>query len=243
MDEPSYEIHSAEKPPERWLDSWKEIAAYLNRDVTTVQRWEKREGMPVHRHVHDKRGSVYALPEELDEWIRSRKASVDEPEKKSEAEMPQAAPSGDGAMAGSKARLWVGVNDRSWVASSVGTPGLPGVLIESPGAMGIRISKTDPRSGPSVADRTAFRSPFSRRTMPLATMSPSPRPSRWLSMPSSSLENALNSLGMNAAGIPMPVSEMVTTMPRPRGISSTVSLMLPASVNLKAFCRTREIMA
>ena len=44
--------------PEDRLDSWKEIAAYLNRDVTTVQRWEKREGMPVHRHVHDKRGSV-----------------------------------------------------------------------------------------------------------------------------------------------------------------------------------------
>ena len=33
------------------LDSWKEIAAYLKRDVTTVQRWEKREGMPVHRHL------------------------------------------------------------------------------------------------------------------------------------------------------------------------------------------------
>jgi hypothetical protein len=29
-------------PPEDRLDSWKEIAAYLNRDVTTVQRWEKR---------------------------------------------------------------------------------------------------------------------------------------------------------------------------------------------------------
>ena len=40
------------------LDSWKEIAAYLKRDVSTVQRWEKREGMPVHRHVHDKLGSV-----------------------------------------------------------------------------------------------------------------------------------------------------------------------------------------
>ena len=40
-------------PSEDRLDSWKEIAAYLNRDVTTVQRWEKREGMPVHRHVHD----------------------------------------------------------------------------------------------------------------------------------------------------------------------------------------------
>ena len=34
------------------LDSWKDIAAYLHRDVSTVQRWEKREGMPVHRHVH-----------------------------------------------------------------------------------------------------------------------------------------------------------------------------------------------
>jgi TolB-like protein/Tfp pilus assembly protein PilF len=61
------------KPPEDRLDSWKEIAAYLNRDVTTVQRWEKREGMPVHRHVHDKIGSVYASRAELDAWGRSRK--------------------------------------------------------------------------------------------------------------------------------------------------------------------------
>jgi Tol biopolymer transport system component len=54
------------------LDSWKEIAAYLKRDVTTVQRWEKREGMPVHRHVHDKLGSVYAFKAELDAWGRQR---------------------------------------------------------------------------------------------------------------------------------------------------------------------------
>src|SRR5258707_8378305 len=60
------------KPPEDRLDSWKEIAAYLNRDVTTVQRWEKREGMPVHRHVHDKIGSVYASRAELDSWARGR---------------------------------------------------------------------------------------------------------------------------------------------------------------------------
>ena len=59
-------------PPEDRLDSWKEIAAYLNRDVTTVQRWEKREGMPVHRHLHDKMGSVYASRAELDAWTRSR---------------------------------------------------------------------------------------------------------------------------------------------------------------------------
>src|SRR5882762_11894858 len=54
------------------LDSWKEIAAYLNRDVTTVQRWEKREGMPVHRHVHDRMGSVYASCAELDSWALGR---------------------------------------------------------------------------------------------------------------------------------------------------------------------------
>lgn len=54
------------------LDSWKEIAAYLRRDVTTVQRWEKREAMPVRRHLHDKLGSVYAFRSELDAWARSR---------------------------------------------------------------------------------------------------------------------------------------------------------------------------
>jgi Tol biopolymer transport system component len=59
-------------PPEDRLDSWKEIAAYLNRDVTTVQRWEKREGMPVHRHLHDRMGSVYASRAELDAWARGR---------------------------------------------------------------------------------------------------------------------------------------------------------------------------
>src|SRR5271156_5371361 len=58
------------------LDSWKEIAAYLKRDVTTVQRWEKREGMPVHRHLHDRMGSVYASRAELDAWTRSRNLSA-----------------------------------------------------------------------------------------------------------------------------------------------------------------------
>jgi Tol biopolymer transport system component len=59
-------------PREDRLDSWKEIAAYLNRDVTTVQRWEKRERMPVHRHLHDRIGSVFASRAELDEWARGR---------------------------------------------------------------------------------------------------------------------------------------------------------------------------
>jgi Tol biopolymer transport system component len=55
------------------LDSWKEIGAYLKRDVTTVRRWEKREGLPVHRHLHDRRESVYAYRHEVDRWWDERR--------------------------------------------------------------------------------------------------------------------------------------------------------------------------
>ena len=58
--------------PDR-LDSWKEIAAYLKRDVTTVRRWEKREGLPVHRHLHERRDSVYAYAAEIDAWWEGRR--------------------------------------------------------------------------------------------------------------------------------------------------------------------------
>jgi len=60
----------------RRLESWKEIAAYLGRDVTTVRRWEKREGLPVHRLHHNKLGSVYAYTKELDAW-RDERAPTD----------------------------------------------------------------------------------------------------------------------------------------------------------------------
>lgn len=60
----------------RRLESWKEIAAYLGRDVTTVRRWEKREGLPVHRLHHHKLGSVYCYTKELDSW-RDKRAPED----------------------------------------------------------------------------------------------------------------------------------------------------------------------
>ena len=62
---------------EERLDSWKKIASYLRRDVSTVQRWERREGMPVHRHLHDKLGSVFAYRSELDAWWESRRAGLE----------------------------------------------------------------------------------------------------------------------------------------------------------------------
>src|SRR5262245_10506749 len=71
MSQPFEDEANASAPQDR-LDSWKEIATYLNRDITTVQRWEKREGMPVHRHLHDKMGSVYAFRTELEAWTRTR---------------------------------------------------------------------------------------------------------------------------------------------------------------------------
>src|SRR6188768_903849 len=60
------------------LDSWKEIAAYLKRDIRTVQRWEKLEGLPVRRHQHQKRGSAFAYRDELDGWWQTRGYEVDD---------------------------------------------------------------------------------------------------------------------------------------------------------------------
>src|SRR6516162_1395242 len=61
---------------DRRLGSWKEIATYLGRGVRSVQRWEREEGLPVHRLSHLKRGSVYAYKNELDEWWASRAGSL-----------------------------------------------------------------------------------------------------------------------------------------------------------------------
>src|SRR5438445_4811670 len=64
-------------PPGKKLDSWGEIASYLGREVRTVQRWERTEGLPVHRHEHKKKSTVYAFAGELDEWIRKRQPKDD----------------------------------------------------------------------------------------------------------------------------------------------------------------------
>jgi TolB-like protein/tetratricopeptide (TPR) repeat protein len=61
------------------LVSWKEIAVHLGREIRTVQRWEKTEGLPVRRHEHQKRSTVYAYAIELDEWFKKRQPA-DDPE-------------------------------------------------------------------------------------------------------------------------------------------------------------------
>jgi len=70
---------SSEKPSANdRLDSWKEIAAYLKREVRTVQRWEKSEDLPVYRHTHSERGSVYAYKTELDAWWNNRRPRLEQ---------------------------------------------------------------------------------------------------------------------------------------------------------------------
>jgi tetratricopeptide (TPR) repeat protein len=54
------------------LNSWKEIATALNREVRTVQMWEKQEGLPVHRHFHSRRSTVFAFRTEIESWARRR---------------------------------------------------------------------------------------------------------------------------------------------------------------------------
>src|SRR6266481_874152 len=65
--------------PDKKLDSWGEIASYLGREVRTVQRWERTEGLPVHRHEHKKKSTVYSYAGELDAWIKNRQPK-DDPE-------------------------------------------------------------------------------------------------------------------------------------------------------------------
>jgi Tol biopolymer transport system component len=74
------------------LDSWKEIAAYLGRGIRTVQRWEREEGLPVHRLAHDKRGSVYAQRDELAAWWERRRVTLAAPAGGADSDDARAAP-------------------------------------------------------------------------------------------------------------------------------------------------------
>jgi len=58
------------------LSSWKEIAAYLNHGVRTVQRWEAEYGMPVHRPAGRSRTAVVAFRSELDRWLKAEGAAA-----------------------------------------------------------------------------------------------------------------------------------------------------------------------
>jgi len=85
------------------LDSWKEISAYLKRSVRTVHRWESEEGLPVHRHLHQSSGTVYAFKSELDTWWASRKTQLE-----AIAEPPdETLPTASGGRSASEVTRWL----------------------------------------------------------------------------------------------------------------------------------------
>jgi TolB-like protein len=55
------------------LQSWKEISAYLDRDVRTCHRWEDELGLPIYRiDENSPRSKVFAYKSEIDEWLREK---------------------------------------------------------------------------------------------------------------------------------------------------------------------------
>ena len=108
------------------LDSWKKIASYLKRDVSTVQRWERREAMPVHRHLHNKQGSVFAFQSELDAWWEGRRTrltqeGVDGSEGAAQIGQPAEHGSRASGFPGHPTRRW-------WLAFGAGTLLIAGAL-------------------------------------------------------------------------------------------------------------------
>jgi len=69
---------AARNTPQKTLESWKQIAAYLDRSERTVRRWEANEGLPVHRHEHEKQDTVFAYRHEIEAWSRLRTKYADQ---------------------------------------------------------------------------------------------------------------------------------------------------------------------
>jgi len=63
------------KSMRRYLNSWKEIAAYVGRGVRTLQRYESQYGFPVRRVAETPRAGVFAFSDEIDEWFRQTRRS------------------------------------------------------------------------------------------------------------------------------------------------------------------------
>ena len=78
-------LYSSASASTEILNSWKEIAAYLNRGVRTVQRWEAELRLPIRRPSGRSRSAVIAMRSEIDSWLRScplekpQKHAADEP--------------------------------------------------------------------------------------------------------------------------------------------------------------------
>lgn len=60
---------------EKVFTSWKEIASFFGKGVRTVQRWERKFGLPISRPTAAK-NVVLATESELREWIRKSSSQL-----------------------------------------------------------------------------------------------------------------------------------------------------------------------
>ncbi|HEY3637177.1 MAG TPA: tetratricopeptide repeat protein [Rhizomicrobium sp.] len=69
---------AASDPPSqnRRLGSWKEVAAFFESDESTVRRWERERGLPIHRVPGGRGAKIFAYTEELQEWLAGRTGEI-----------------------------------------------------------------------------------------------------------------------------------------------------------------------
>ncbi len=81
-------VDSQEDVDTNLLNGWREIAAYLGRNQSTVRRWAAERHLPVHRpeHWEGARPPVFAYRAELDAWARGTTSTNEK--------TPSAAPAG-----------------------------------------------------------------------------------------------------------------------------------------------------
>ena len=112
------------------LDSWKEIAVYLDREVRTVQRWEKREGLPVHRQFHLNGATVWAFKHEIDAWFKNRCQVHSKPA--AQEQPPDQVVNWSGPtfllarQTGKSCWLWLVARDSHWLGSQLGVVAVDG---------------------------------------------------------------------------------------------------------------------
>lgn len=70
------------------LESWKEIADYLRRNVRTCRRWELEMGLPVHRLDGSSKARVFAYSGELDHWLEEKIHGREEPPRRPKIAKP-----------------------------------------------------------------------------------------------------------------------------------------------------------
>jgi TolB-like protein/Flp pilus assembly protein TadD len=156
------------------LDSWKEIAAYLNKEVRTVQRWEKNLGLPVRRIAQGKQGTVFAYKLDLDAWWQESQTKLededDRPDVQTGAEADGPGVPGTGVGSGISGSGLSGSRVRPGVSRST-------VVVLASAADGIEKDRPDrPRSAKDQAKKSQAEKDQTEKERLLATATVDRRP-------------------------------------------------------------------